>query len=214
MATRKQGLSEREELNTKIYTLRKHTKWSYGKIAAELGIPKSRVRYAVKRGDEREGDVKDAPRSRRPSTLTKAKKKRVLEVVEENPRLSLQEITNVAHVGLGHSTVDKILKEVGFRLKIPRKKPFWRPGQKEKHKDFAQRRHHWDSQQWGRVVLIDEVTIEYDPSPTGKKVRMRHGEELCEEFEAKFQVKEDQCWDFCMHSKREPHKIDFGEKEN
>ena len=91
----------------------------------------------MKRGDKHEGDVKDAPRSGRPSTISKAKRKRVLEVVEETPRLSLQEITNVSHVGLGHSTVDKILKEAGFRLKIPRKKPFWKPGQKEKRKDFA-----------------------------------------------------------------------------
>ena len=92
----------------------------------------------MKRGNKCEGDVKDAPRSGRPSTITKAKRKRILEVVEENPRLSLREITNVAHVGLGHSTVDKILKEAGFRLKIPKKKPFWRPKQNEKRKDFAE----------------------------------------------------------------------------
>ena len=41
MASKKQGLSEHEELNTKIYTLRTHTKWGYGKIAEELGISKS-----------------------------------------------------------------------------------------------------------------------------------------------------------------------------
>ena len=86
---RKQGLSEREELNTKIYTLRKHTKWGYRKIATELGISKSRVRDVVKRGDECEDDLKDAPRFERPSTITKAKRKRILEVVEENLRLSL-----------------------------------------------------------------------------------------------------------------------------
>lgn len=61
---RKQGLSKCEELNMKIYTLRKHTKWGYKKIVVELGILKSRVRDVVKRGDEHEGDVKDAPWSR------------------------------------------------------------------------------------------------------------------------------------------------------
>lgn len=80
-------MRKREELNTKVYTLHKDTKWGYRKIAVELGISKSQVKDVVKRGDEREGDVKDAPRFGRPPKIMKAKKKRGLEVVEENPRL-------------------------------------------------------------------------------------------------------------------------------
>ena len=124
MAATKRDWSKREELNSKIYTLCRHSGWGYEKIASELGLSKSRVRDVVKRGDERRGDVKDAPRSGRPSKLTKEKRKRVLEVVDENPRLSLREITNIADVGLGRSSIDKILHESGFHLKIPRKKPF------------------------------------------------------------------------------------------
>lgn len=35
-------------------------------------------------------------------------------------------------------------------------------------------------QQWGGVAFIDEATIVYNPSQARRKVRMRHGEELCE----------------------------------
>jgi hypothetical protein len=31
---------------------------------------------------------------------------------------------------------------------------------------------------WGRVVFIDEATIEYNPNSSGKKVRVCSGEEL------------------------------------
>ena len=70
--------------------------------------------------------------------ITKVKKKRVLEVVDENPRL------DIVDVGLGYSIVDKILCNSCFRLKISRKKPFWRFGQKEKCKEFGQRTWQWD----------------------------------------------------------------------
>ena len=121
MAATKQDRSEREELNSKIYALRKHTGWSYRKIASKLGLSKSRIRDVVKRSDEHGVDVKDAPRSGHPSKLTKVNRKRVLEVVDENPRLSLREITNVANVGLNRLSIDKIISKSSFRLKIPRK---------------------------------------------------------------------------------------------
>jgi hypothetical protein len=34
--------------------------------------------------------------------------------------------------GLGKTTLDKISREAGVKLIIPRKKPFWRKGQKQK----------------------------------------------------------------------------------
>jgi transposase len=136
------------------------------------------VRDVVKRGDERGGDINDAPHSGRPSKLTKANRKRVVEVVDENPRLSLREITNIADVGLSHLSVHKILSDSGFYLKIPRKKPFWRRGQ-QRRKEFAQRRRQWDLQQWRCVVFIDEATIEYDPCSVGKKVHVKPRKKLC-----------------------------------
>ena len=38
----------KEELNYRIYTLHKHTTWSYKRIAKELGFGKSRVQEVVK----------------------------------------------------------------------------------------------------------------------------------------------------------------------
>jgi transposase len=71
MVANKPDLSECGELNLKVYTLHKHTGWGYGKIVSELGLSKSQVRDVVKRSDERGGDVRDAPHSRRPTKLMK-----------------------------------------------------------------------------------------------------------------------------------------------
>ena len=61
-----------------------------------------------------------------PIKITIAKRKRALEVMDTNPRLILQEITNVVDVELDHSMVDKILCNFDFYVKIPKKKPIWR----------------------------------------------------------------------------------------
>jgi len=58
-----------------------------------------------------------------------------------------------------------------------RKKLFWRNGQGEKRKEFARKRRNW-RRAWNWVVFVDEATIIYDPYPAGRKVRVRHGEEL------------------------------------
>ena len=60
--------------------------------------------------------------------LQKSQKKKeigFLEVVDENPTLTFQEITNFADVGFGHSM---ILCHSSFCFKIPKKKSFWRFG--------------------------------------------------------------------------------------
>jgi uncharacterized protein YqkB len=49
--------------------------------------------------------------------------------------------------------------------------------QKQKRINFANRRLRW-IREWGRVVFIDEAIIEYNQNPSGKKVRVRPGEEL------------------------------------
>jgi hypothetical protein len=78
----------------------------------------------VKRGNLRGGHVKDARCSGPPRKVTAFKRRRVQEVIDQNPRLSLREITNVANVGLCSISIQTIVAESDFRLKVPRKKPF------------------------------------------------------------------------------------------
>ena len=102
--------------------------WGYRKIAQHMGMPVSTVAGVVKRYRKRGSTtVHDASRSGRPTKISSLVRQQVESQVEENPRASLSEITEgLQSVGLeiGRSTVDKVSKGLGFKLKVPRKKPF------------------------------------------------------------------------------------------
>jgi hypothetical protein len=49
-------------------------------------------------------------------------------IVDNKPFLALCDIAEKARAGLEKTTVDKIIGEAGFKLIIPRKKPYWRKG--------------------------------------------------------------------------------------
>jgi transposase len=100
----------------------------YEQIAKALGVGKSRVQEVVKRGNLLGDHIEDAWHSRLPRKVTAFKKRKIQEVVDQNPRLSLREITNVANVGQCSTSIQTIVVESDFRLKMPQKKPFWRSG--------------------------------------------------------------------------------------
>jgi len=71
------------------------------------------------------GNVRDAPRPGRPTKYTPEVQQRVEAAVEANPWASLREITETLQdLNISHMTVDKITKDLGFKLRIPGKKPF------------------------------------------------------------------------------------------
>ena len=112
--------------------------WGYRKITQHMGMPVSTVAGVVKRYRERgSASVHDAPRSGRRTKISSFVQHQVESLVEENPRASLSEITEgLQSVGLdiGRSTVDKVTKGLGFKLKVPRKKPFLDNFQKVRHR--------------------------------------------------------------------------------
>ena len=77
--------------------------------------------------------------------MTAFKRKRVEEVIDQNSRLSLKEITNVTNVELFFTSIQTIVAKSGFRLKVPQMKVFWRSSQKEKYNDIAYGHHRWHS---------------------------------------------------------------------
>jgi len=78
----------------------------------------------VKRAEVRGGNTHDAKRAGRTSKITDAKRKIVKSIIDAEPLLALRNITKKANIGLGKTTIDKIISEAGFRLRIRRKKPF------------------------------------------------------------------------------------------
>jgi len=167
----------REDRNREIYALYKHTDMGYNKISQLMKLSKSTVSTVIKKAENHNGNTHEAPRAGRPTKITDVKRKIILDIIDAEPHLALRDITQNANVGLGKDTINKISGEAGFKLKIPRKKSFWRKGQKEKRKEFARQRRNW-TRAWKWVVFVDEATIEYDSNPVERKVRLKVGEEL------------------------------------
>ena len=106
----------------------------------------STVAGVVRQYRER-GNVANAPLSGRPTKITKEVQQRVEEAAEANPWASLQQITNtLIDLNIGHTTVDTVLGRLGFKLRIPRKKPYLDLFQKIRRKFWCRRRLHWRSE--------------------------------------------------------------------
>jgi len=154
----------------------------YKKIAKYKDVPVSTVRGVVKRYRMR-GNVHDAPRPGRPTTKrTPELQQRIESTIEENPWSSLREITEtLKDLNVGQTTVNKVIKDLGFKLRIPRKKPYLDNFTKIRRKYWCRSRTRWTTARWQTGVWLDEARVEftgrYQP---GKKVRIRAGEEVLE----------------------------------
>jgi len=151
---------------------------SYEQIARDLGVAPSTVRGVVKRYRAR-GHVQEAGRSGRPSKITPDILQQVENAVQENPRASLDEIVEgLQDLEIGRTTVNKVTKQLGFQLRIPRKKPFLTPFAKIRRKFWCRKRRHWAIAKWRQGIWLDEAKMQYVAYQPGRKVRIRSGEEL------------------------------------
>lgn len=177
----------------------------YKKIAKQIGINPSTVRNVVKRYRER-GHVHDAPRSGRPTKITKTARKKIEAAVEDNPRATLRQITDLVYdLHFGHTTVDKVIKQSGFRLTVPRKKPFLKSIQKEKRLDWCRRRRRWREREWRKMIWLDEAKVEYTAHQPGRRIRIKPGQEFNDKNLApSFQSGRVSvgCWAAYIHRKR------------
>ena len=146
----------------------------YKKIAKEINLPVSTVHNVVKRYQMR-GSIQDTPRSGRPVTKrTPEIQQRIETAVEENPWDSLREITDsLKDLNIGQTTVNKVIGDLGFKLRIPRKKPYLDAFTKIRRKYWCRWRVRLPSSWWHRAVWLDETGVEFTGTyQPGKKVRI------------------------------------------
>src|SRR5437879_10791212 len=100
--------------------------WRYEQISKKTGVPITTVQGIVQRY-RIYGQIDDAPRSGRSTLLSPANLQAIEHVVENEPQASLKDLTERLQglkLKVGRTTVDKATKQLRFKLRIPRKKPF------------------------------------------------------------------------------------------
>lgn len=155
---------------------------TYDKIHDVTGVSRSTIGKVVRRAKMRKGDLHDAPRSGRPPKVTTPIKKRIDMLVEEHPRATLQQIATFADCGISKDTVNRTIHELGYRLIIPRTKPYLTDLQKRKRLDWCLKHRHWRLGYWKRVCWTDEAKVEFCAIEPGKRVRCKPGQELREDL--------------------------------
>ena len=129
------------------------------------------MRDIAKRDNEYGDNVWDASRSRHPTKVTKAKKKRVLEVVNKNPRLVFETSPALLMLGLVILWLIKFFAILVLVSRFQGRNHFGNLGKRKiilnlhrKDRDGIYKR---------RMVFIDEVRIEYNPCTAGKKLLVK-----------------------------------------
>ena len=82
-----------EDRNSAIYSLHRNTNGGYDKKVKATGVARSTILGIDKWGVEQEGNLHDMRQAGRPTKITDTKYWKVKAVIDENPCLSLQEIT-------------------------------------------------------------------------------------------------------------------------
>ena len=201
----------RYETNRDVALL-SHLGFGYKKIAKYKNMPVSTVQGIVKRYRVRGSPgIQDAARSGRPTKQTTKLKQHIEAKIEENPWASLREITESLkdlNLNIGRTTVGKMARNLGFKLRVPRKKPYLDGFAKIRRKFWCRLRAHWTISRWYTAVWLDETRVEYTGAyQPGKKVRIRDGEEVLEKHlvpsfkSGRITVS---CWAAITHGSRTP----------
>jgi transposase len=170
--------SERYNRNTEIWTLSNKAHFTYNKIHEVTGVSCSTIGKVVRRAKMRGGDTHDALCSGRPPKVTTPVKKKIDMLAEQHPHATLQQLVDLSHCDISKSTIDRVLFNLDYKLKIPRKKPFLIPVQKQKRLAWCLKHRHWRLGRWKRVCWTDEAKVEFSVIVPGKRIRCKAGQEL------------------------------------
>ena len=160
--------------------------WRYKRIAEKTSIPTSTIRDIIKEFNTC-GSTQDAPRSGRPLKVTEDISPAVESIADENRWSSLQELTEKLYtldIKIGRLSVNKTVKQLGFELRIPRKKPYLDSFKKIRQKYWCKRLDRAfskTSKWWRRIVWLDECKVEFEGYRRRQRIRIKPGHEYADQ---------------------------------
>lgn len=132
---------------------------TYAEIAKAINRSRYTVRSVIKRLKGKE-NVEDHSRSGRPPKLSEREKRKVVNIIKQNPKTSSTAIAAMLREDLGTDvhpiTVRRVLKSAGYNARVARKKPFISKINKKKRIEFANEFVHKKLDFWDKVLFSDE----------------------------------------------------------
>lgn len=168
----------------RLCVIKKNEGKSYGKIAEELHMSKSTVKYIVLKY-EKTGEVKNLHRSGRPRKTSEATDRLIVRSILTNRRLTAGEIRQDLQIGLEKDLSEELIRrrirEAGFNGRSPRKKPYLREQNKIKRLAYANDMVNLGIEDWKRFLFTDESSFELHGSNGALKVWRKPDEEFKED---------------------------------
>ena len=155
----------------------KDTKMTYKEIAARLHCFLSSIERLFSKAKNSGGIPARKKGSGAPKKVTKEMEYIIKKAIEENPKLTSQEIINQNKklCNISSRTVRRILKEkFGLISYVAVKKPLLTKDLRKKTLAFAKKYSHWTKQMWHQVLFSDE-TKKNTHTSFGTRVRRRKG---------------------------------------
>ena len=128
-------------------------------IGAELGHPKTTIYTVIKRFESCE-IVEGEKLTDHLQKLLECSRRVMTCALVANQRKSLVDNTNQSGFDVSRWTIRKGLHESGFYNKVAQKKPFLSDAHKRKRFEFTSMHQKWTSEEWEKVIWINESTFE------------------------------------------------------
>lgn len=137
--------------------------WKEGKSFRKIGETVGRSHSSIQRVINNYKDTEDylsRPRSGRPPLLTNREKRKIVQQVRKEPRLTAKKIVeNVQeefHKTISKDTVRRTLKKANYHSRVARKKPFVSEVNRQKRIAFAKKLLDKPIEFWEKVLFTDE----------------------------------------------------------
>lgn len=145
---------------TKLVELKTVAKWSYSQIHKEYPtIPISTIKYTCQTAAKRV-DNHSLPRSGRPRKLDEDDIKKIDDMIEENPRVLIEDLLDGVSHKVKRMSIWRLLHEQGRRKWLVLDRPGLTPEHAAARLRWALEYQHFTPTDWARVFWSDECTVE------------------------------------------------------
>jgi transposase len=134
------------------------------------------------------GSADDNPRSGRPRKTTPLDDAAIVRASELNHRASNKAIRHQLHLPISENTVGRRLDAAGLPSCIAANKIQYTDKERRKRLSFAHGYEHWTAEDWEKLIISDEVTIEGEGRKRHQRVRRPAGHRFDPEYTVHTQI--------------------------
>jgi transposase len=145
---------------TKLVELKTAAGWTYKQIHASYpSIPIPTIKYTVQQANKRI-ENQTSPRSGRPRKLNDDDKTKLLNAINEDPRITYEDLLPEVDNKVKKEAIRRLLVEEGRRKWLVIDRPGLTPYHAARRLRWARTYEHYTPQDWAKVFWSDECTVE------------------------------------------------------